>query len=305
MQHSCRLHPGTGFSGRNPAARGPASLPIVAPISFARQSAAVCRWELASFFRRPVSYLLLLAAVLVAACAFTWLIALLARGGLVLRQADDPIRQFLGPNIFLIAACALFTPVLTMNLIADERRRASWECLVTSPASLGQVVVGKFMAAWALLLLCLSPWIVFVLVLRTWNGGTRWLWDTIPWFEAGGLAFDLGPVLAGIVGIGTIAGTLVAFGLLCSSGCRRPVSAALLTSLLMGASVLLALVPRLLEHWQFAPALVERAQWLSCWGQLEWFSRGTLLPRAMLGHLLLWIGVLWLSARIARRVDQA
>ena len=40
---------------------------------------------------------------------FSWLVTLLSRGAtVVLRHADDPIAQFLGPNVFLIGGCTLF-----------------------------------------------------------------------------------------------------------------------------------------------------------------------------------------------------
>ncbi|MGQ0634719.1 MAG: ABC transporter permease [Planctomycetaceae bacterium] len=271
--------------------------------SFTRGALAVCHWELTSFFRRPASYLLLLAALGVAAWAFTWLIALLARGGVALSQADDPIRQFLGPNVFLIGLCTLLVPLFTMNLVAEERRRATWEYLLTAPVSTGSVVVGKFAAAWTLWMTCLAPWLLYVLLLRTWNGGTRWLWGVIPWFDTPGLPFDLGPVVSAVIGLGVIGGSFVALGLLCSSLCGRPVSAALLSSLVMGLCLVLGLLPRLLEHWQFSESVVELAHAFSSWGQLEWFSRGTIFPRVIAAHLSLWIVILWGATRVSRLVD--
>ena len=52
----------------------------------------VWQWELRTFFRRPAHWLVLGVAVLTAACATTWLIALVARQGLPARLDDDPIR---------------------------------------------------------------------------------------------------------------------------------------------------------------------------------------------------------------------
>lgn len=273
--------------------------------AFLRGAAAVCRWELASFFRRPVSYLLLLAASLAAAWAFGWLVALLARGGVALRMADDPVRQFLGPNVFLIASCTLLVPLLTMGLVADERRRATWEFLLTSPVSRGAVFAGKFFAAWALFAVCVSPWVMFLLLLRVWSGGTRWIGGVIPWFETPGVPFDLGPIAAGAIGLALVGGTFVACGLFCSSLCRRPISAALLSALVMGLSLLAALAPRLLEAYGLSENAISFARNFSSWGQLEWFSRGTILPRVIVGHLSLWLALLWLTTHLSRRLDDA
>jgi ABC-2 type transport system permease protein len=273
--------------------------------TFLRSALAIYHWELASFFRRPSSYLLLLAAVGVAAWAFTWLVALLARGGVALSQADDPIRQFLGPNVFLIGLYTLLVPLLTMNLVAEERRRSTWEYLVTAPASTAAIILGKFAAAWSLLMVCVAPWFLFLLLLRVWNGGTRWLWGVIRWFDWPGLPFDLGPLAAAAIGLGMVGGTFVALGLLCSCVCRRPVTAALLSTLVMGLCLALGLLPRLLEHWRVPENYMESAQALSCWGQLEWFSRGTVLPRVVAGHVSVWAATLWVATIVVRRVDEA
>jgi ABC-2 type transport system permease protein len=119
---------------------------------------AVFVWEIKSFFLRPVSYVLLLAAALTAGWSFSWLVTLLSRGPTVgLRPTDDPIAQFLGPNVFLIGGCTLLVPLLTMNAIADERRRATWEQMLTAPISPFAVVLGKFAASWCVFVMCLVP----------------------------------------------------------------------------------------------------------------------------------------------------
>src|SRR5690242_3880913 len=91
----------------------------------------ICRWELRAHFVRPATYGLLVALTLIAAWSFSWLVALLARGVWPLAQAGAPIPQFLGANLFLVGTGTLLIPLLTMGLIADERRRGSWESLVT------------------------------------------------------------------------------------------------------------------------------------------------------------------------------
>lgn len=265
---------------------------------------SVVRWEWSAFFRRPVGYLLLLTAVAVSAWSFAWLVTLIARGGgTALRQADDPIVQFLGPNIFIIGFCTLIAPLLTMNLVADERRRGTFESLLTTPLSTGEALAGKFIATWGLFLASLSPWLFHLLVLRLWSGGTRLLWGVIPVPSGAGIPFDSGILLGGSIGLAMLAGTLTSVGLLCSSGCRRPFAAALLTlSVLLGLLVM-GILPRVLELWGFPR---DRAQWieaLSPWNQLDQFSRGKLLPRVVIGHVSSWLVLIGIAARISRRVD--
>jgi hypothetical protein len=265
---------------------------------------AVFTWELRSFFLRPASYLLLLAATLTAGWGFSWLVTLLSRGAtIVLRHADDPIAQFLGPNVFLIGGCTLLVPFLTMNSIAEERRRATWEQLLTAPVSPLAVVLGKFAAVWSLLLISLAPWVYHVVVLRVWNG--RMIdWHGVPWFDGPGLVFDFGPVWGGCVGLAVVGGTFAAIGLFCSGLCRGPASAAILSLAAMGLVLLTALAPRVLAYWSFSPDQIALVEAVSCWGHIERFSRGMIEPCLVAGHISLCSILLWGTAVTCRRVDE-
>ncbi|MSR60511.1 MAG: hypothetical protein EXS05_23195 [Planctomycetaceae bacterium] len=265
---------------------------------------AVFHWEIRAFFLRPAAWVMLLTASLVAGWCFAWLVTLLARGGgASLRTVDDPIVQFLGPNLFLVGLCTLFVPVLTMNSIADERRRGTWELLLTSRVSVGQVLAGKFAALWCALLAALAPWPYFLAVLRVWNGKTRILWGFIPWFDGSGVPFDSGSACGGILGLSVMAATCVALGLFCSSLCRRPASAALLTFVAMTVLLAISFLPRVLDVWGFAREQTDWIETLSCWGQLERLCRGTLRPREFVAQLSFCGTLLWLTAWVARRVD--
>jgi ABC-2 type transport system permease protein len=262
-----------------------------------RLSTAVWAWEIKTFFRRPVSYLLLLGAALTAGWSFSWLVTLLSRGpSVALRAVDDPIVQFLGPNLFLIGACTLLVPLLTMNTIADERRSGRWEHLVTAPVSPLAIVLGKFAAAWCLLLVCLAPWMYYLVVLRWWNGSATTI--------AAGLEFDFGPVVAGGVGLVTIGMTFTAIGLTCSASCRRAASAALLSFLAMGLMLLVGTAPRMLAYWNFPAESIRFVQALSCWGHVERFSRGVIEPSLVAGHLTATAILIWIAALTCRCGDE-
>jgi ABC-2 type transport system permease protein len=270
-----------------------------------REVAVVSAWEVKTFLLRPTSYLLLLAAAALAGWSFSWLVTLLARGSdPALRPADDPISQFLGPNIFLIGTCTLLVPLLTMNAIADERRRATWELLLTAPLSRLTVVVGKFAALWCLFVVCLAPWFYHLAVLRCWNGRIRLLWSFIPWTDGAALPFDWGPVVSSAIGLAIIGATFVAVGLFCSALCRGAASAALLALGAMTTILALGFTPGLLVYWNFTPDQVRWTELVSCWGQIERFGRGVIEPRIILGHLSVCALLLWGTACAARRVDE-
>ncbi len=269
------------------------------------RTGVVFAWEIKTFFLRPASYFLLLAAALVAGWSFSWLVTLLSHGtDPALRPADDLVSQFVGPNVFLIGGCTLLVPLLTMNAIADERRRASWELLLTAPVSSLAVVLGKFAALWSFFLTCIAPWLYYLIVLRGWNGTIRFKWGFVPWSDGPGLAFDLGPVCGGAIGLAVIGATFVALGLFCSGLCRRPASAALLSLFGMGTILAVGLAPRILEFWNIPRESIQFVEAISCWAHLERFSRGVIEPRLIAGHLTVCVLLLWATALVSRRVDQ-
>jgi ABC-2 type transport system permease protein len=290
-----------GPSGGFRRSRGPRSLPRLL-----NRAAIVFVWEIKTFFFRPASYLLLLAAALVAGWSFSWLVTLLSRGpDAALRRVDDPLLQYLGPNIFLLGGCTLLVPLLTMNAIADERRRASWELLMTAPISPIAVVLGKFAANWSLFMTCLAPWLYYLVVLRFWNGKTRFLWSVLPWPDGAGLEFDWGPAWGACIGLATVGATFVASGMFCSGLCRGPASAALLSLVTMGAILVAGFVPRILEYWGYSQEQVRILETVSCWGHFERFSQGVIEPRIIVAHVSICAVLLWGTVHFSRRVDGA
>ena len=62
----------------------------------------------------------------------------------------------LAPWIFLF-----LVPAITMRMISEEKRAGTLELLYTRPVSELQIVLSKFLASWALVLLSLIPTLVF------------------------------------------------------------------------------------------------------------------------------------------------
>lgn len=279
----------------------------VAPLaSTIRCTAEVALWELKSFFLRPMTYVLLLSLTVVSTWSFSWLATLLARGSApVLRGQDDPVFQFMGPNVFLVGTGTLLIPLLTMSLVADERRRGAWETLVISSVNTGSVILGKFAAAWMQWMVCLTPWILFAGVLRIWNGETKTVMGFLPWFAGRGLDFDGGPVLGSVLGLALIGVTFVAAGLLCSCLSRQSASAGALGFAVMLGILFLSVLPKLLGYWNLPAEWLRLANGASCWGHLEQFSQGVVSPRIIAGHLSVCVLLLWSALLASRSRDTA
>lgn len=267
-------------------------------------TASVLTWELRNHLFRPTLPVIWLATTLVAGWSFSWLVTLLAGGGsLVLRQEDDPIFQFLGPNVFLVGTVTLLVPWLTMNLVADERRRGSWEMLLTAATHPGEVIVGKFLAGWLAWMSCFLPWWYYAVVLRTWNGQSRLLGGWFPWPVWQGIPFDMGPVFGAACGMAVLGAFWLAIGLLWSAFCRTPLIAGLLSLTSMLFLLALSIVPDLLGYWNISGEYLRLANSMACWKHYEQFSQGLISPRLVVGYLTLTIGFLWLATGIARWKD--
>jgi ABC-2 type transport system permease protein len=247
-------------------------------------------WEILAHFRRPAAYVMLLAATLVAGWNFSLLITLLAQGRVVpLRQADDPLAQFLGPNVFLVFSLILIVPVVTMGMVADERRRGIWETLLTTPVQPWQVMTGKFSAAWVAVVVNVLPWICCLAALRYWPGL--------------GLEFDRGYVLGGVIGIATISLSLCAVGMVCTAICKAPFAASVATGSAMIGLLLLSLAPRAMLHWRISEAWICLAERVACWEHLAKFSTGAIDLGVIRGHVSFTVFLLWIACLAIRRRD--
>ncbi|MFH1729170.1 MAG: ABC transporter permease subunit [Pseudomonadota bacterium] len=100
---------------------------------------------------------------------------------------------------FLIIVLIFIVPALTMRLIADEKKAKTDELLLTTPLSLYEIVLGKFLGSFLFLLILLSTTLVFIAILFIYG------------------APELGPVITGYLGLILIGTVLLAIGIFASS----------------------------------------------------------------------------------------
>jgi len=101
----------------------------------------------------------------------------------------------------LATVLVLVVPAITTRLIADEQRMGTIELLLTAPVRDSEVVVGKWLGGFLLLLTIVLVTLVYPLMLNQ--------------FVEPGL--DQGPLLTGYLGIALLCASLVAIGVLISA----------------------------------------------------------------------------------------
>jgi ABC-2 type transport system permease protein len=239
---------------------------------------AVFRREFAAYFATPLAPVFIVIFLLLAG-AFTFYLGDFYQAG----QADLQAFFRFHPWLYL-----LLVPAVAMGLWADERRSGTLELLLTQPLALWQAVLGKFLAAWALVALALAL--------------TFPMWITVNWLGAP----DNGVIVASYLGSLLMAGAYLAIGSCLSATSRSPVLAfilivlACLGLLLAGFELVLAPLGTLLPQ-----PVVDAAAAMSFLTHFQAITRGVLDLRD-LGYFLVTI-VAWLLATVVvlqlRRTD--
>jgi len=153
--------------------------------------------ELGGYFATPVAYVFLV-IFLGMAGAFTFYLGNFFDRG----QADLSSFFVFHPWLYLI-----LIPAISMRLWAEERKSGTIELFLTLPISIGQAVLGKFLAAWAFCGIALAL--------------TFPIWITV---NALGNP-DNGVVLAGYIGSFLMAGGFLAIGSAVSAATKSQVIA--------------------------------------------------------------------------------
>jgi ABC-2 type transport system permease protein len=176
--------------------------------------------ELRSYFSSPIAYVVLFAFTLIFGYFFYNLVMWFNLQAMQMAQnpyyaqqinVNEMVYSPLFHNMVLILI--LVTPLLTMRLLAEEKKSGTDELLYTSPLTVGQIVLGKYFAALVMLALML--------------GLTALL--SIFVFALGNP--ELAPWLTGYLGLFLLGATCLAVGLFFSALTENQIVAAVLTFL--------------------------------------------------------------------------
>lgn len=155
--------------------------------------------ELRSYFASPIAYIFLVVFLIVS----QWLFfrAFFLNGQVTMRPFFNLV-----PWIFLIVL-----PALTMRLWADERKGGGMELLLTLPLRDYEPVIGKFKAAFFMLIITLILTLPLTLTVSALGN------------------VDGGEVIGGYLGALLLGGTIIAFGAFMSSITKNQIVAFLLS----------------------------------------------------------------------------
>lgn len=123
-----------------------------------RRTLAMARKELQLYFYSPIAY---------AAFAFFFVIAgYFFSANFLYPPYIVDVRPVFGTITFVFL---FIIPLLTMRLVSDELRQGTDELLLTSPASITEIVVGKYIAAIVVQLLLVAGSLIYPLILSVYG----------------------------------------------------------------------------------------------------------------------------------------
>jgi ABC-2 type transport system permease protein len=169
--------------------------------------------EVGAYMLSPIAYLVLIGLLVVTLINFWQLVTELHSVRTEVAGEASPVIAFIAYNLWFWLGMLFVIPVITMRLLAEEKRSGTIEVLMTAPVTEVQVVLAKFLAALLFYSLVLSPTMLFLLVLH----------------DGGKFEFEMLPVAATYIGTFTVGAMFISVGVFFSSLTRNQIIAAILT----------------------------------------------------------------------------
>jgi ABC-2 type transport system permease protein len=160
---------------------------------------ALLKKEEMALFTSPIAYVVMSVFLVIMGYTFTLT--------LFLTHVPTLVHLFLQIYVLFL----LTVPIITMRLVAEERRLRTLEILLTSPLTEVSVILAKFLASVSLIVVMLLLSYTYALTLAVLG------------------APDWGPIYSGYVGLFLLGAALVAIGLMTSSMVSNQIIAALLS----------------------------------------------------------------------------
>ena len=229
--------------------------------------------ELRAYYFSPLGWALLTLVLVVNGGVFWVLVSFLSAPGTP--ASATPLEYFFGQTVFFWLVLLFVAPILTMRLIAEERKSGTIEVLMTAPISEGQVVAGKYLAAFIFYLSLWLPSLIYAAILAAYS------------------EVDWGPVASGYLGVLGVGALFLAVGVFASSLARNQIVAALATFAMLMAFFSFGMLEGLFE----TPWLKDALGYMNLWQHMEDFSRGIVDSRRLVFYASATLLFLFLASR--------
>ncbi|MEA2699101.1 MAG: gliding motility-associated transport system permease protein [Myxococcales bacterium] len=210
----------------------------------------ISKREIRTYFNSPIAYIVVTVFTIITGYLFFTQL-------FIEKQAD--MRGLFGvmPLLFMF-----LVPAITMRLLAEEKGSGTLELLITMPVRDWEIVVGKFLAALALICTALALTLVFALTVKSMG------------------PLDKGPTIGGYIGLVLMGGAYASIGLMASSYTRNQIVAFIVSFAICFALYLLGRIS------QFVPESLQGLfSFLSIDTHFENISRGVIDSRDVIYYV--------------------
>lgn len=179
---------------------------------------------------------------------------------------------------YMALVLILIVPILTMKILADERKSGTEVLLITSPTSLNSIVIGKYLAAFSVFLVMIAITLVYPIILSAFGE------PAVP------------EIVGGYIGLILLGAAFIAFGIFASSLTESQIIAAIV-------SVVGLLLMWLLQS--IAPALggvpAKVLNWFSLYSRTEDFFAGMISLGPVVYYLSFSAVFIFLAIRVIEK----
>lgn len=216
----------------------------------------IARRELAAYFNSAITYIVISASMLGLGLFFY-----MYKGGFWQVDRVTMQRMF---DFLPFALCALVIPLFTMRTLSDEKRIGTIELLITMPVKDSEVILGKYVAALAIVAVQLGLVVLYPIAMFKW-----------PWHLG---ELDWGAFWVGMLGLLCLSATGTAVGLMYSAFTESQILSFFATMLTLSLLYALGNVSAV-ESLQGWPG--DAISFISLQSRFEPFARGLLDTRAI------------------------
>ncbi|MGD0059642.1 MAG: ABC transporter permease [Verrucomicrobiia bacterium] len=232
------------------------------------------RRELNAYFASVLGYVALMFFLLVMGVTFAVVIRYLNTGPTQMTAMKILFSMFWLPSLVVV-------PMITMRLLAEEKRAGTLEMLMTAPVTDFEVVLAKYLGAVVLYAMMWALTGFYVLIVRHFSSSETML--------------DLGPIFSGYLGVIVIGQFFIAVGLLASSMTKSQVAAALMS---FAVVFMMLIVLNWLTFLFPTGPLGKVFHAVSAFDQMEDFERGIVDVRPVVLYLSGTVLALFITTRV-------
>jgi gliding motility-associated transport system permease protein len=218
---------------------------------------AITRKELEQYFSSPIAYIVVTLFLILSGIFFYIYLQFYLQnaqmagqmGGEATELSQSIMRPFFANISFFFL---VIFPLLTMKLLAEEKKMGTYELLMTSPISTFQLILGKFLGALSVMILILLLIGIYPLVLAIFGHP------------------DAGPILTGFLGLLLLGSAFLAVGIFASSITENQIVAAVVGFVFLIIFWIINFLTRS-EAWYG-----KLAQYVSIYQRFDDFTQGVL-----------------------------